>query len=464
MSGFGQTLAMALVVSLPFLLALLLGVGGPALGWWLYRRVEVGLGFMALVAGVDAVFFGSMRLNLGINVYPADLAFVLLGAVAALRWILAVDVPSRPLAWWVFAAAFLVALVVGLARHGTTAGVHAREHFYALAAASYFMSFPLDAARVRSLLGTMVVLSMVMLAVAAWRWTTYLLPIPSMLPPGGVWSPDGPLRVIPSNDALLVAQVLVLAVLFPALAPSLMAARWAAPLLLGAVLVLQHRSVWIATLVGVVGAIALAPRFQARRGVQVLALLAVMALTALPLLFSERLSGLSQQVGRSAATAVAGQGTVHARLQDWRSTLSRWSNDGPLTWTLGWGFGRDTSRVVVNERGERHRVAFGAHNHYVALLADTGLVGLLAFLAVAAGALVGLHRLARHGDRLAGALLVLLLMQLAYYVPYGTDAWQHALLGLAIAYVGTQRRAAAPPGRKSARAWSAIPAWTRGPA
>lgn len=454
-----------MITALPFVVALLLGLLLPMFGALLYRRGDAGLVFMALMVAGDAVFFGQMRINLGINVYLADLGFVLLGAVAALRWALARDMPRVPvvrLAWLVWAGLFVLALALGLLDHGTTAGVHAREYFYSLVAASYFMSFAFDGERLRALATAMVSLALLLLAVAAYRWTVYALELRELLPPSGVWSPDGALRVIPAHEALLLAQVLVLSLFFARLSGAVRLARWLAPLLLGAVIALQHRSVWIAAAIGVIAALALAPRARGSALAQIAALVVVLTLTALPLAFSERLAGFSAQVGRSAATAVAGQGTVHSRLQDWRRTLDDWSRSGPRALVVGQGFGRDTSRLLITEEGERRTIRFGAHNHYVAMLTDTGVLGLAAFAVVVLATLAGLYRLARKGDQgdqgdhVASALLVLLLMQLAYYVPYGTDPWQHLLLGCAVAFVAT-RSAGRAPARPSPRAQ--IVAW-----
>jgi len=455
-----NTLLAWLMLSVPFVVALGLGVAVPLLALALYRRVGAGLVFVAFFVAADAVFFGSARLQVGLNLYVNDLVYGLLGAVAAARWAMARDMPARPGAWVVFVLLFFASLGWGLATHGTPAGVQARDLFYGIVAASYFMSFPIGERSLRQALGAAVVLSLVLLAVAAYRWVAYALPVPSLLPPGGVWSADGPTRVIPSHEALLLAQVLVLGLFFHRAGAGLPLARWLAPLTLAAVVALQHRSVWVALFIGLVAALALAQLSRGQRALggpwgQAVALLAVVTATALPLVFSERLSRLTQEVGQSAATAVAGQGTVHARLQDWRVTLRQWVDAGPQAILVGQGFGRDTARVLINERGERRVVTFGAHNHYVSLLTQMGVLGLAAFLAFLARvvwrAAVVLRRDPGPPSLLAAAGLAVLTMQLAYYVPYGSDHWQHALLGLLAAFGATRHRQIDRPQREAAR-------------
>lgn len=458
-----------LLGTVPFVAALLLGLAVPLLGLLLYRHWAAGVGFVCLVFAADAAFFGNTRLQLGINVYSNDLAFVLLALVALARVLIGRDrlrlpnPPILPLSWLLFVLLFGISLVWGLANNGTKAGVHAREYFYAIAAASYAMSFRLGEREFRQALRALVLAGLALLLIAAYRWVVYYLPLPALLPRGGVWSPDGPIRVIASNEALLLAQLLVLGLFFAFGDALSRVARWAAPLWMAAVITLQHRSVWVAAAVGVVVAFAVSRAVQASRLAQLAALAAVLLLTALPLVFSERLSGISQEIERSAATAVAGQGTVHARLDDWKQTLAEWGRAGPRAWLVGQGFGRDPTRLRMDERGEQRLVRFGTHNHYLSMLTNVGLLGLVAFLVLVLGTAGRLYRLCRGGESgvAAPALLVLLLMQLAYYVPYAVDALQHLLLGAAVAYAGnaSTRRIAAEPEAASEPAWRRSVAW-----
>ena len=444
----------ALFTALPFVVALLLGLLLPLLGLLLYRHFKAGLWFLVLVFLGDALFIGRLRINLGINLYANDFFFLLLGTVAAARWLWAADMPRRHGSWLAFVAIFVFSLISGLVAHGTAAGVQARDGFYSVVAASYFMSYAVDERRIAQLFDALVVVAGVLLLLCAYRWSTTYLPLPELLPPGGRWSADNPMRVIPSHEALLLAQVLVLGLFF---SPSSRGTRWARlllPLLLAVVVLLQHRSVWLAGLIGIVVALVLGRPMQRSRGVQLAALVIVASLSALPLMLSDRLAGVTQEVGRSAATALAGSGTVHSRLQDWRQTVGEWAASGPRALAVGWAFGRDPRRTLLTEAGERQTIRFGSHNHYVSLLTQTGVLGLAAFVLLAFGALIGVYRLAaqRADSGQSAALLALLAMQLAYYVPYGTDYLQHSLLGIVVAWVATRRAPQATAWLQPARA------------
>lgn len=429
-------LALAGVVASGLLLALLLGL--------LYRRFDAGLWLTLLVFLAEAAFNGVGSIRVGIRLDLTDIGLALLGAAAAARWLCAADMPRRPYAWMILVAIFFAALASGLAVYGTRAGVQARDQFYAIATASYAMSFSMDERRLGQLFDFVAAAALALSALCIYRWIVYYTPIDALLPAGGAYSPDGPMRVIKSHEALVLAQALLLGAFFPMAARGAQRLRLLTPVLLAAVVALQHRSVWIALVVGALTASVVSRRRGWSRRSQWLAVAGLVCLAAMPFAFSERLSSVAAQVIRSATTAAAGQGSVHARLQDWRNGLLQWSTSGPRTLAFGEGFGRDRTRTVLTQTGEERRIQYGWHNHYLSLLTSCGLVGLLAFLGVVGYALVGLHRLCTRADGAvaAPALLSLLAAQLTYFVPFDAHYVQYLLLGAAISMVATAARKA----------------------
>jgi asparagine N-glycosylation enzyme membrane subunit Stt3 len=77
-------------------------------------------------------------------------------------------------------------------------------------------------------------------------------------------------------------------------------------------------------------------------------------------------------------------------------------------------------------------------------------VGLSAMVLAFFYVVLGLYRLNRDGvgGMTTQVLLVLVVMQMAYYVPYGTDYLQGLLFGVALAYVAAHQPARASAGRK----------------
>jgi O-antigen ligase len=104
---------------------------------------------------------------------------------------------------------------------------------------------------------------------------------------------------------------------------------------------------------------------------------------------------------------------------------------------IGQSFGADPTRYVKDEAGATRKLTYTAHNMYVQTLFCMGLVGLGSFLWAAAYLVMGLYRIcvSSQGTSADQLLLVFVLMQLVYYVPYGTDYLQALIFGIALTYV-----------------------------
>ena len=435
----------SVVSAMPYVAALALGILVPALAVLSYSHFGAGLAVVAGMFAVEALWMTVGGFQLGIKIYYTDFALVFVGLIALLRLLTARDTPRWHWGWGLYTAAFLVSLGTGIVAYGSGAGVQARDYFYSVAAGSYAMSFAIDARRVRLLLNVMVTTAALLLCICAYRWVVYYTPITELLPEEGVYNADGAIRVVRSFEAMVLGQVLVAGLFFAAFARGAMLARFLSPVVLAAVLALQHRSVWLALLVGVMAGLFVARSRRGSKLGQVLLLAGIVAVTAVPMVFSDRLSGLSDQVAGSAGRAVEADGSVGERFDNWQGLIKLWANGGPRSILIGQSFGSDATRYVQDKvRGGEHKIVYFAHNHYVQTLFNLGLVGLAGFLAVAWYAVSGLYRRcsSAQGDTTAEVLLTLLMMQLAYYVPYGTDYLQSVVLAVSIAYVAGHERAA----------------------
>jgi uncharacterized membrane protein len=81
------------------------------------------------------------------------------------------------------------------------------------------------------------------------------------------------------------------------------------------------------------------------------------------------------------------------------------------------------------------------------VLTSFGVIGFAAFVVVFAQVLRGLWRLSQardEGSPPSALLLVLIAMQLVYYVAYAVDFMQYLVLGMALAWVAGHERVAGP--------------------
>ena len=413
-----------------------------------YRNFGFGVMALSLLLAFESILPGVGGLNLGIQLYPADCVTLLLLASSALRTVFMPISRPRLFAWYVFAAAFTSSLLLGLGSFGTAGGVAAREYFYAIAAIAYALSFSGGRESVRSLGTALAWLSIGLLILVAARWLITVLQVDTLLPASGRFasSDASSLRVIPSFEAFVIAQAALVALFYPGLSPALRRFRFATPLLIATIVVLQHRSVWIAFSAGAATRFAL-PRAGGKAIVQLTAALAMVGALGGAIALSGQGAALSSDIGTAAQRAIALGDTAAARLDTWNFLLTRWSNSGPRGWLIGLPFGESVERYQVNVRGELIRVGFSAHNYYVQTLFNLGLVGLLANVALYGSILIALIRGLKHpslGEQSA-AMLILIVSQLAYYFPYGVNTFQGLVLGVAASLSLTlegQRRAA----------------------
>ena len=442
-------------IATPYLLALLLGLVVPTLGVLCFTRFGAGLVVVVGMFAIEALYMFVGGISLGVSLYYTDIALVFVFAVGTLRLLSARERAPLQRAWWVFAAVVALSLVSGLANYGAAAGVQARPYFYFVAAALYGLSFRMDDRRVGASLNALAALAVLLIGITVFRWIVYYLPVPELLPAEGAYNNDGPIRVVRSHEALVLAQVWVVSLFFGRAAPGLRVLRALSPVLLALVLVLQHRSVWVATLAGVLTALATMLGGRRRRGsavVQALIFAAIVGVTVVPMLASDQFSGVGAQITSSAGTALTTQGSAGERLDSWKEIVNHWAAGGARSILIGQSFGTDPSRFVRDPSGALRRIEYTAHNMYVQTLFNTGLVGLGAFLLAAGGVLRGLFRIcAGAGSHAAShaagnaappvtaqALLVLVVMQLVYYVPYGTDYLQSLIFAVAVSYVASQ--------------------------
>jgi O-antigen ligase len=424
-------------VAMPYVVALSLGLVLPMLGVLCYSGFGASVAVVVGMFGVECLYMIVGGFTLGLSLYYTDFALLFAFVIALSRLLLARDRPPLHRAWLIYCAVFAVSLVTGLATYGSGAGVQARPYFYFVAAGLCGMSFSVDEKRVRLVLNALVGVAVLLMFITAYRWVVYYTPVKELLPPEGFYNNDGPIRVIRSHEALVLAQVLVASLFFARGSGWLVVARAISPLLLAVVVVLQHRSVWVAGLAGVLAALFVS-RLQKGSAVgQSLLLVAIVVTTALPMFLTDKLSGVGQQITSSASAAVEERGSAGERLSSWKEIVNNWAAAGPRSIAVGQSFGTDPARFVRDAAGALRKLTYTAHNMYVQTLFNTGLVGLGAFLYAAGYVVRGLYRICASGQSgpSAQALLVIVLMQLVYYVPYGTDYLQSLIFGVALSYV-----------------------------
>ena len=362
----------------------------------------------------------------GFHVYVDDLVALALAAAALLRLAPNSGALRRLQAWWGFGAAIVLAFALGAAVHGIkAAGVEFRQFFYFAAAIVYAASFPLHAGTLRQLARVWLGGCAALLALALFRWMAVAL----QLGIASTWATVGagqPMRVLNAAHALFLAQGLLLLVYYSGRGGTWRLFVYA---LAGSVVLLQHRSVWVALLVSA-GALCYRERmfrpFLAAASVLVAA--AGLAVVAAP----ERVT-LENEVARSLVASVEepfdlDRSSFGWRLLMWQEYVREFLELSPIRKVTGVGFGNQGAYEVAE--GES---AVSAHNIYIYTLNRTGVLGLATLLLGYAA----LWRRVRIPATIRGAvpwnpsnlLFAILVGQLTYFTVYSPAADQGLLTG-----------------------------------
>jgi hypothetical protein len=245
------------------------------------------------------------------------------------------------------------------------------------------------------------------------------------------------MRVVYSDGALVIAQTLLAGLFYSELAWGFTIAKYISYVLLASLLALQHRSVWLATIVGIFTRFIVGKSKSSNKGKQLLILAGIFLLIMIPVLMSDKLSGVTQEVATSAESGIKGEGTGQARIDNWKATIEKWYGGGVKTILIGPAYGGDRTRIVENSNGKVTKITFGTHNQYVEMLTSYGLIGFMAYCWVTWHLLTGLYRLLIKGfnAEVTEYLFILLIIQSTFYVAYGWNYLQSMLFGVAISYV-----------------------------
>jgi hypothetical protein len=330
----------------------------------------------------------------------------------------------------------LISFALGMAKFGTSAGVDFRNDFYFWAGTAYFVSFPMTREHLSGFVRAWLFTSLVVLVVVYYRWTADALDLDWIEP---LWhyamdSQGSGLRVVNAAQALFLGQALILIVYAMASGSGLRQWRFLVLFLAVTILVLQHRSVWIAAFVPVLLSFLLLKKGKDRLFTNLAVVTLAAAAVLAPILVGGGGQGVTSAITVSAEAATnLSAGTTGDRIWGWKELLGQWAHAGPLVNAVGSPYGSGFERYSVTGK----LITYAPHNYYVQILLRTGLTGLVALLAIY---WYGLRWLRRdegfsHPDVPAAAFIGLLAAQLLFFIPYPADYVQCIVLGIALSLV-----------------------------
>lgn len=369
----------------------------------------------------DALIIDPQPVTVGsLHIFPADIVFLPLGVIAAVR--IASTLSRRSLAVWapllILGGLLLFSFARGVMVVGVQpAGVEFRHFFYFIFGAAYFASFTASRLRLTGLVtaAAAVVAALALLALVRW---------PLELSGAGIaaaWKKNGPLRVLTAHEAMLLGQAFILCCTLWMAGRASGRVIAAALSLATGILLLQHRTVWLAVAL-VIMLLALNRAWRSRRAL--VASVTIAGLITVVLLVALQMEG---PFGESLGAYGTDPRTLWWRVVGWRELLAQVSD--PLAILFGRPFGSGFARQIDDQL-----VRVSPHNFYVETLLRAGVVGVALLLLTY---LVTFRRLLRLRSRSAmpaaiDSLLALLVTQLIFFWTYAPSYEQCIVLGTAL--------------------------------
>jgi hypothetical protein len=399
----------------------------------LIRRPELGAGLLLVMALLNAILVGrvpSATLPGGIRVQLHDVVFALVLAAGILRMLRMRRFASVQRWVVVLAVVLAVSLVRGAGAFGVEHSVAEFRLFLPfISGVLYFSTFP-PSARLNDRIGQIwLAMSVPMMVLVLLRWLDEFAGI-SLGVPKEQFGADAAIKVLDGPYTFFLASAALLTVpswqLRDERARRL--TRLGALLLLFVVL-LNRRTVWLTMVIGI--AVLMVRGRHLRRRAVAMAVGAVLLTVAAYI----ALGGSSAEEAPVARPAV-GTGTLDWRIQGWTELLEGLSN-GPVDWLVGEPLGSGFDRQVQGSEVEGE-----PHNFYVTAVLRTGVVGLVALIALTGGLLRALWRTppdVGRGLLLApGVFPALLAMQVVWFLTWIPGMEQGIVTGLAVGLAATR--------------------------
>ena len=419
------------------LLGLMAAAAGIALVEIVIRRSDVGAGLaLGYVVLSESSVIDLTVLTSPVFVGVNDVLFLVFLTAAIARLLRVERLTNAQRLIVLFGALVAWSLASGIGPFGLPAATNeARKFLTFTATVLYFSTIEPRPALLQRIGRVWLVAAGALAALALIRWTANTAGIS-----GGLFGTGTSLRVIPSDAALIIGQGALIGL--PLLIERTRGwSRYVTPALLVVIVVLQHRTVWLVTAIGMgyllLRGRALTPRTLAALGVGA-AIFAALTFTV----FDDQ--DLSSQLAESSQAT----GTFEWRVAGWGALIADSGPQTPAEVAVGLPFGGGWERSF-----DGLTVDVTPHNFYLETFLRVGLVGVVALVLLYVIALRGSPGRALPGRRrppgtptaLSSELLrTVIAIQLLYFISYTPDIAQSMLLGLGCAVAANARRTEQP--------------------
>ena len=425
--------------------ALALVVGVAAVIWFLLNTTtRKTLPVAAVLVGLclEVFFFKQPSVQVGLQLYPNDAisVFTLLACLVTFvrRPLPVSEVPF--LLWLGFGFTIMLSFAIGLQQFGRYAGTEVRPFFYLWVTGLYASIAEFDEKDLKRIARWCVLAGYALIGIAVYFYVAVGIGyIDRMVyfgdEEGSVFRPIG------AAGAYYAGALALFQTLAWLRRSGTRFSGLHALVFLAFVVILQHRSVWIAVGAGLLVLLFVERQHVRHRfGLLLGALLAVsmgIAIAASFGVFDE----LSRNLLQSVSTMDDQHGTFAGRVDGWERLTDEWSGASVWVQLFGYPFGRGYTRYYYGQL-----IEFAPHNLLLDLVLRVGVIGTLFFLVPALAVIVHGLRAPTRGEVdhiVTRGLGVLMFSSMVYGVAYPTNYLLTMALGVGMAEMMRRSRARA---------------------
>lgn len=344
---------------------------------------------------------------LGLSMYPADLILGIIGIAGGFRWL----IHSKGKGSFIVLCLVLVltlSIIRGAEEYTLSTVLNSgRPWTYVLATLIYCSTVDWTKDRLVWLRITWNIFALIILCIGIiWFFLNDLGIVTYSIY-------QGTFRFLPASGALFLAQAALLGLI----APTLRSSQRILPIIfLLAVIFLQHRTVWICTLMCFF-TLPILDRQRSGRLLLVLSSIGIFTVIATPLI-------LPQLFFESLEQSATSSNTFLWRLDGWSQLLSPEKFSNPVDFIFGQPMGSGYERIVDGEV-----IIASPHNIYIQALLDIGLLGLLSYISII---IVSLKRRFSEVSGMGTALSMVVISTIVYGGSYFTIYPSIIVLGIGI--------------------------------
>lgn len=377
-----------------------------------------------LIILVDTWFIEPPSVYLGLHIYLYDLVFIPLFLSALIRIIIKQEWRYASFLWMVYGLIIFYQLFVGLKQYGTVGGVDFRNFFCYWSGTLYFMSFAYTKEMLDKICKYWLLICSLLLLIVYFRFIAEFLHLPIAQTWIAADSNNISFRVISSGQCYLLAAVVIMLFHRYVMPEAIQPSRILTVAFIVAVIVLQHRSVWAAT-IAAIATMFLLPGIKTHKIIGKLAIIGVVGMVLMaPLVFYGYADHFIDSIMGSAERATnLEKGSFGSRVKYWDHIMIYWNKLGGGEQLLGepWGSGYAGNEVSPHNMFFHSLLRAGSFGTFILILFYLSILTRLFF-----------HLLNNKNDRFYPSLFIMLIVeQLIYYIPYGPVQQHGIILGIA---------------------------------